>query len=305
MLSSLKLWRDRRGRLSALRIVTLGLLLWPIVLAIAATDDIRYAARPINELIHRAGFWALMFVLLALAVTPLRRIARFGQLADVRRMIGVGAFCYAAAHISLFVFDQMFDLTKVASEIALRLYLTIGFVALLGLTALAATSTDGMVRRLGPSRWQRLQQVVYGIALLALIHFFQQTKLDEWVPTFVAGLFGWLMGYRFLIWRRKTNDEPSPWMLLALTVVVSALTFAFEAIGLGIAFNVSPLVVLQTAFDFDIDTLDIRPGWLVLGAGLCIVALDIVRAWWRRPAAKRQRPPIARERAKPVPASNF
>jgi hypothetical protein len=59
--------------------------------------------------------------------------------------------------------------------------------------------------------------------------------------------------------------------------------------------------VLQTAFDVDLDTLDIRPGWLVLGAGLCVVALDIVRTWWRR-AAKRQRPPIGREGAKPVTA---
>jgi len=78
------------------------------------------------------------------------------------------------------------------------------------------------------------------------------------------------------------------------------------AIGLGIAFHVSPLMVLQTAFDFDLDTLDIRPGWLVLAAGLCVVALDIVRAWWRGPVSKRQRPPpMGRERAKPVPASNF
>jgi methionine sulfoxide reductase heme-binding subunit len=173
MLSSLKLWCDRRGRVSTLRIITLGLLVWPIVLAIAAADDIRFAARPINELIHRAGFWTLMFLLLTLAVTPLRRIGRFGQLIDIRRMLGVGAFCYGVAHISLYCADQMFDLGKVVSEIALRLYLTIGFVALTGLSVLAATSTDGMVRRLGGQRWQRLHQVVYVIAFLALIHFFQ------------------------------------------------------------------------------------------------------------------------------------
>src|SRR5437763_156618 len=193
MLASLKLWRDRRGRLSGLRIITLGLLMTPIALAIAASNEIRFSARPINDLIHRAGYWALLFVLLALAITPLRRIARFGQLADVRR----------------------------------------------------------------------------------------------------------------LIWSRRTNDEPSPWMLLGLTLVVSALTFVFEAIGIGIAFSVSPLMVLQTAFDFDLEALDIRPGWLVLGAGVGIVALDIVRAWWRRPASRKPRPEIRRERAKPIPASNF
>jgi sulfoxide reductase heme-binding subunit YedZ len=287
---SLALWRDRRGRLSALRIVTLLLLFMPILLAVtAAFSDQGFGARPLNDLIHRAGYWTLMFLLLALAVTPLTRIARFGALMDVRRMIGVGAFCYAAAHISLYVADQMFDLIKVASEIVLRLYLTIGFTALLGLTVLAATSTDGMVRRLGGRRWLRLHQIVYAIALLALVHFFQQTKADVWVPTFFAGLFTWLMGYRLLVWRWHPNGLLPTWSLLALSVTVSALTFAGEATGIGIAYGVSPLMVLETAFDFDIDM--ISPGWLVLGAGLCVVALDVVRGWWRRPrrAGKRVR----------------
>jgi sulfoxide reductase heme-binding subunit YedZ len=279
---SLALWRDRRGRVSALRIVTLLLLLMPIALAVtAAFSDQGFGARPLNELIHRAGYWTLMFLLLALAVTPLTRIARFGALMDVRRMIGVGAFCYGAVHISLYIADQMFDFVKVASEIVLRLYLTIGFTALVGLAVLAATSTDGMVRRLGGRRWLRLHQIVYALALLALIHFFQQTKADVWVPTFFAGLFTWLMGYRLLIWRWQPNGQLSTWSLLALSVTVSALTFAGEAIGIGIAYGVSPLRVLDMAWDFDFDI--ISPGWLVLGAGLCVVALDLVRSRWRKP----------------------
>jgi sulfoxide reductase heme-binding subunit YedZ len=287
MLSSLKLWRDRRGRLSVLRIAALGLLLLPIGLALTApfTSE-EFSARPLNDLIHRAGYWALLFVVMSLAITPLRRIARFGALVDVRRMIGVGAFCYAAAHISLFIADKMFDLTKVATEIVLRLYLTIGFVALLGLTTLAVTSTDGMVRRLGGRRWQRLHQLIYVIVLLALIHFFQQTKADEWVPTFVAGLVGWLLGYRLIVWRRSTNDEPSAWLLLALTIAICVLTFVCEAVGIAIAFNTSPWRVLQMAFDIDLENLDIRPGWLVLGAGLCVVAIDVVRARQRKPKSR-------------------
>src|SRR3954463_1029546 len=114
--SSLALWRDRPGRVSALRVATLLLLLVPILLAAAAAfSDQGFGARPLNDLIHRAGYWTLMFVLLALAITPLARIGHFGALIDVRRMIGVGAFCYAAAHISLYIADQMFDLAKVAS----------------------------------------------------------------------------------------------------------------------------------------------------------------------------------------------
>jgi sulfoxide reductase heme-binding subunit YedZ len=281
MRSSFAVWRDRRGRLSALRIATLALLLLPIGLAVAAafTED-RFGARPINDLVHRAGYWTLVFLLSALAVTPLTRIARFGQLMDVRRMIGVGAFCYAAVHILLYTADQMFDLLKVGSEIVLRLYLTIGFTTLIGLLALAATSTDGMVRGLGPARWQRLHQAVYVIACLALIHYFQQTKADVSVPTFVAGLFAWLMGYRLAVKFWKPKADFTPWSLLALTIAATALTFAGEAIGIGISFGVSPLMVLGMAFDFDLES--IPPGWLVFGAGLCVVALDIVRAWWRK-----------------------
>jgi sulfoxide reductase heme-binding subunit YedZ len=273
--ASWQVWRDARGRPSALRIATLAFLCLPLLIAAYDFNTAGFGARPLNNVIHRTGYWALVFLMVALAVTPLRRIARFNALADVRRMIGVGAFVYAAAHISLYVADQMFDFRKVASEIALRLYLTIGFVALLGLAALAATSTDGMVQRLGTKRWQRLHAAIYVIGLLALIHFFQQTKADVWVPTFVAGLFGWMIGYRLLIKFRKAREEPPTWMLLALSVVISALTFIAEAVGIGLVFNVSPLLVLQTTFDFDFAAM--RPGWLVLGTGLTIVAIDFVR----------------------------
>jgi sulfoxide reductase heme-binding subunit YedZ len=300
MTSSIALWRDARGRLSVLRIATLALLLWPIALAIVAWQtEIRFEARPVNDLIHRAGFWMLMFLLLSLAVTPLRRIARYGQLVDLRRMIGVGAFCYGVAHISLYILDQAFDLAHVVSEIVLRVYLTVGFTALLGLGVLAATSTDGMVRALGGLRWRRLHQLVYLIAVFALVHFFQQTKLDESVPTLVTGLFLWLAGYRLIAWRWKRPGELPTWLLLGLSVAASALTFAGEAIGIAIKFNVSPLMVLQTAFDFDLDNLDmVRPGWYVLAAGLAVVLLDLACARWR---TRRPRQPMpARAPTAPV-----
>lgn len=272
-----QVWRDAAGRLSPLRIAVLILLFVPVAVAIYDFNTEGFGARPLNNVIHRTGYWTLIFLMTSLAVTPLRRIARFNLLVDVRRMLGVGAFVYVASHVSLFAADQMFDLWKVASEIALRLYLTIGFTALLGLTALAVTSTDGMVRRLGGKRWQRLHNVIYVIGFLALIHYFQQTKADVAVPTFAAGLFGWMIGYRLLIKFRNTRDEPPAWMLFLLGVIIAALTFVAEAIGIGIVFSVSPFRVLESALDFD-DLTMIRPGWLVLGAGLIVVAVDLVRA---------------------------
>lgn len=286
-MASFELWRDRRGRLSALRIVALALLLFPLAKAIADAGVIVHGARPLNDVIHRAGFWALVFLGITLAITPFRRIARYGNLIDVRRMIGVGTACYAFAHILLYVADQSFDLVKVFTEITRRVYLIIGMIALAGLAALAITSTDGMIKRMGGKSWRRLHQAIYVIAMLALIHYFQQTKADLTVPIFVTGLFGWLLAYRVLArWQDKT--ELPTLSLLALSVVVAALTFAGEAIGIAIEFNVSPLRVLSTAFDFE---AGIRPGWQVLAAGLGVVVLDFVRARWNSRATRPQ--PVA------------
>lgn len=271
-----QVWLDRRGRLSPLRLATLALLLLPIVKTLYDADAIYLGARPLNDMIHRAGFWALVFLGVTLAVTPLRRIARFGNLIEVRRMLGVGAFCYIAAHLSLYIADQGFDLGKVLHEITHRWYLIVGATAWLGLAVLAATSTDAMVRRLGGLRWRRLHQAVYGIALLALIHYFQQTKADVTVPVFAAGLFLWLIAYRLLAWWQETS-ELSSLSLFGLSVAVAILVFIGEAVGIGIAFHVSPLRVLAVDFDF---SAGIRPGWEVLGAGLCVVALDVAGARW-------------------------
>lgn len=281
-----QLWRDKRGRVSALRIVVLALLLAPAGKALLDVGAIAHGARPLNDLIHRAGFWALVFLGVTLAVTPFRHVGRYGKLIDVRRMLGVGCFCYIAAHLALYVADQGYDLGKVAYEISHRVYLIIGGLAWLGLALLAATSTDGMMRRLGGPRWRRVHRIVYAIALLGLIHYFQQTKADVTVPTFAAGLFLWLIGYRLVAWRLGT-PELATRVLLLLSIAVSAITFIGEAVGIAIAFHVSPLRVLQVAFDF---SAGIRPGWQVLAAGLAVVALDFVRSRWgirspRRPRA--------------------
>ncbi len=289
MTSSWQIWRDRRGRLSALRIAALALLLFPLTKALLDAGVIMHGARPLNDLIHRAGFWALVFLGVTLAVTPFRRIARYGNLIDARRMLGVGTFCYIAAHLILYIADQKYDLGKVGYELTHRIYLIVGGIAWLGLAALAITSTDGMVRRLGGLRWRRLHQAIYAIALLALIHYFQQTKADVTVPTFAAGLFTWLMGYRLLAWWQESN-ELSTLSLLGLAVVVSLLTFAGEAIGIGITFNVSPLRVLDTVFDFD---AGIRPGWQVLAAGSAVAVLDLIRARWNGRGVRQK--PVAAE----------
>jgi methionine sulfoxide reductase heme-binding subunit len=274
MTPSWQLWRDRSGRLSPLRIGVLALLCFPLAKALVDAQAIMHGARPLNDMIHRAGFWALVFLGVTLAVTPFRRITNYGSLIDVRRMLGVGAFCFIATHLTLFTADQMFDLGKVAHEVSRRWYLIVGGTAWLGLATLAATSTDGMVRRLGALRWRRLHKIVYGIALLALVHYFQQTKADVTVPVFAASLFLWLFAYRVIAWWQDAG-ELSTLTLLGMSVAVSAFTLVGEAAGIGIAYHVSPMRVLDVAFDF---SAGIRPGWQVLAAGLVVVAVDFVRA---------------------------
>lgn len=279
---SWQIWRDRRGNLSALRMAALALLLFPLAKALLDAGAIANGARPLNDLIHRAGFWALILLGVTLAVTPLRRIARYSNLIDVRRMLGVGTFCYVAAHLVLYFADQRYDVAKIFHELTTRVYLIIGGIAWLGLAALAVTSTDGMVRRLGGKGWRRLHQAIYAIALLSLVHYFQQTKADLTIPIFAAGLFTWLIGYRLLAWW-QSKHELSSLALLTLAVVVAALTFAGEAIGIGLTFGVSPLRVFGSIFDFE---AGIRPGWQVLAAGLAVVVLDVVRARWNSRTAR-------------------
>src|SRR5688572_12900406 len=92
---SWQIWLDAGGRLSPLRAGTLALLLLPVAIAIYDYNTVGFGPRPVNDVIHRTGYWALLFLLISLALTPLRRVARFGRLIDVRRMVGVGAFAYA------------------------------------------------------------------------------------------------------------------------------------------------------------------------------------------------------------------
>jgi methionine sulfoxide reductase heme-binding subunit len=267
-----QIWRDRRGRVAPLRVIALSLLLVPAALMIQAYASNGVPGRLWNDLVHRTGYWALIFVLVSLAITPIRRSGRFSGLLEVRRLTGVGAFVYATLHIALYITDEKFDLVKVALEIVKRLYLTIGFIAWLGLLALAITSNDTMVKRLGATRWRRLHQITYVVAFLSLIHFFQQTKADFTLPATITGLFGWLMVYRLVAWRVR---EPSTLVLFVMTLLVSIATFLGEAFGIALWYKVSPMTVLSTIFDF---SLAVRPGWYVLGAGLAVCLLDLVRS---------------------------
>src|SRR3954469_10648551 len=142
--------REKSGRWSPEKIVAfVGGCIPALWLGWRAWNIELNPARPVNEAIHAAGYWTMLFVVFSLAVTPVRRLFNAPKLINMRRTLGVTAFCYAMLHLMLYIVQEKYDLLKVASEIVLRIYLTIGFVALIGLSALATTSTDGMIKRLG------------------------------------------------------------------------------------------------------------------------------------------------------------
>ena len=153
-------------------------------------------ANPIEELIHRLGIWGLNFLLITLAVTPLRRLTGKSWLLRFRRMLGLFAFFYVLMHFLTYAgLDQRFDLSVIFEDIAERPFITVGFTAFLLLIPLAATSTNAMMKRLG-RRWQKLHRLVYVIAILGVVHFYWQVKLDTLEALVYAAILAVLLGYR-------------------------------------------------------------------------------------------------------------
>jgi sulfoxide reductase heme-binding subunit YedZ len=254
----------------------------------AATDEL--GARPVTEAIHQAGDWALRFLLITLAVTPAQRIFNYPRIVLARRTLGVACAGYAVLHFSFYVLDQHFDVFKVASEIVLRIYLTIGALVLAGLIALASTSTDAAISRLGSARWHRLHGLVYAIAPLAAVHFFIQSKLDLYQPVLMAGFLTWLLAYRVLY---RCNGEVTPLHLVLLAVGAAAATAIGEATIYFFTSGVDARRILLAHFDFD---LEVRPAWWVLVASLAVAAVAL---WRQKPA--RQRPSARRISPSAVP----
>src|SRR5258708_28184978 len=179
--------REGSGRWSPVKISAFVAALLPALWIAyqAAADEL--GARPVTEAIHQAGDWALRFLLITLAVTPAQRIFNYPSFILARRTLGVASASYAVLHFSLYVLDQHFDILKVASEIVVRIYLTISAIGLARLIVLASTSTDAAITRLGSGRWHALHRFVYAIAVLASVHFFMQSKLNTYEPVLMAG----------------------------------------------------------------------------------------------------------------------
>ncbi|MGB9104870.1 MAG: protein-methionine-sulfoxide reductase heme-binding subunit MsrQ, partial [Terriglobales bacterium] len=135
-------------------------------------------ANPIEVITHSTGDWTLIFLMLTLGITPLRKLTRQPWLIRFRRMLGLFAFFYASLHFTTYIFlDKFFDVHEMVKDIAKRKFITIGFTAFVLLIPLAATSTAGMIRRLG-KRWQMLHRLIYVSAIAGVIHYWWLVKAD-------------------------------------------------------------------------------------------------------------------------------
>jgi methionine sulfoxide reductase heme-binding subunit len=175
------------------------LCLTPLAFLVWRAVSVQLGPNPEQTLIRTTGLWALRFLLFALAVTPLRKVTGWAELARFRRMLGLFAFSYAALHFTCYLWlVNGFSLGAVAKDVLKHPFVLAGMTALTLMLPLAATSTNAMIKRLGAKRWQALHKLVYAVAVVAAFHFwwFKVAKNDTSDPKFYALLFGILLAYR-------------------------------------------------------------------------------------------------------------
>jgi methionine sulfoxide reductase heme-binding subunit len=170
----------------------------------AFTDGL--GANPIEAVQNRLGFWAITLLALSLVPTPARDLPGMGWLQRLRRVLGVTAFAYALLHFLFYVgVDKFFDWRTISTDLTKRPFIMVGFAALLCLTPLAVTSTDGWVKRLGFKTWKRIHRLAYLAAALAVVHFVWRVKADLRRPLLFAAIFLVLLAARLPGWVREAR----------------------------------------------------------------------------------------------------
>ncbi len=188
--------------------------LGPALLLAWSTYANQLGPDPVAQLEHTSGLWALRFLLITLAVTPLRLLTNWNWLIRYRRMLGLFAFFYATLHFTIYlVIDLGGFWAQIFSEIAKKPFITVGFAAWLLLIPLATTSTKAMMRKLGRN-WSRLHRLIYVIGLLGVLHFLWQVKFGEKIaviePVIYLGIYLLLIAVRVPGWIKRAKQRSRP-----------------------------------------------------------------------------------------------
>jgi len=158
-------------------------------------------ANPIEVITHATGDWTLRFLLITLAITPIRKLTGQLWLIRYRRMFGLFAFFYATLHFLTYIWlDKFFDLHEMLHDVAKRRFITVGFTGFVLMIPLALTSTQGWIRRLGGKRWQALHRLIYFSAIAGVIHYWWLVKADIRNPLKYGAILTVLLGYRIAVW---------------------------------------------------------------------------------------------------------
>ncbi len=199
----------------ALRVALFAICLGPFAQLLYNVFTDNLGANPIDAITRHTGSWALIFLLVTLSVTPVRKISGWNALIKFRRMLGLFAFFYASLHFMTFlVLDHFFDFAAIIKDVMKRPYITAGFTGFVLLIPLAVTSTTGMIRRLG-KRWQKLHRLVYVAAAAGVLHFYWLVKADIRRPVQYGFVLALVLGYRLFASlgtgiRRPSRKRPIP-----------------------------------------------------------------------------------------------
>lgn len=182
--------------------IVCALPLLSLVLAAFGIGGASLGANPVERIQDTFGQWGLRFLVITLAITPVRDWLNMPWLVQLRRMVGLYAFFYVLMHfLTWLILDQGLYWSGIVQDIGKRPFITIGFAALLLLVPLAVTSTNKMMRRLG-KRWKSLHRLIYGICLLAVWHYYWQVKADTTEPLIYLAIMLVLLGWR--AWKMKS-----------------------------------------------------------------------------------------------------
>jgi sulfoxide reductase heme-binding subunit YedZ len=170
----------------------------------------KLGANPVNFAILTTGMSALVFLMLTMLVTPLRKISGLNWIISFRRTLGLYAFFYASLHFLIFFFqDRQGSISSTLSEMVKRKYLIVGGTGLLVMVPLAVTSTNAMIKRLGGKRWRALHRLAYVAAIAGVIHYYMQVKADVRQPLAFAAVLTILLGYRLVVYWRQRKPAPA------------------------------------------------------------------------------------------------
>ena len=171
----------------------------PCLYLLFRTFTDRLSANAIEDMTLTTGIWALRFLVVTLAITPIRRLTGWHRIIQYRRMLGLFAFFYAVLHVATFVvLDHFFDFQRIVADVVKRPYITMGSIAFLSMIPLAVTSTRGWIRRLG-RRWQLLHRLIYVSAIAASIHYLWKVKVMIGSPVYYAAIVATLLLVR-VVW---------------------------------------------------------------------------------------------------------